>query len=281
MKRSFKLRLRCRDEAKGPVTAVCGIDGYLVSSMGQKIFVRAFDLDERLVGVAFLDVGVYVTTMRALKNLLIIGDAVKSVWFVAFQEDPYKLVILAKDPHRGSVTAADFFFADEQLSIVTCDEEGAIRMYEFDPESPESNKGQKLLCRTEFHGQSEYRSSVTIARRMKGEDMVAPQAKLICGHPDGSLTALVPVDDTTFKRLHLLQGQLTRNVQHVAGLNPRAFRIVRNDYVSKPLSYGILDGRLLTSFEDLPLIRQSEITRQIGTERTTVLHDLNELGGSW
>jgi cleavage and polyadenylation specificity factor subunit 1 len=103
MKRSFKLRLRCRDEAKGPVTAVCGIDGYLVSSMGQKvdkysramrtplmllllqIFVRAFDLDERLVGVAFLDVGVYVTTMRSLKNLLIVGDAVKSVWFVAFQ----------------------------------------------------------------------------------------------------------------------------------------------------------------------------------------------------
>ena len=46
---------------------------------------RAFDLDERLVGVAFLDVGVYVTTLRSLKNLLIIGDAVKSIWFVAFQ----------------------------------------------------------------------------------------------------------------------------------------------------------------------------------------------------
>ena len=53
--------------------------------MSFQIFVRAFDLDERLVGVAFLDVGVYVTTLRALKNLLIIGDAVKSVWFVAFQ----------------------------------------------------------------------------------------------------------------------------------------------------------------------------------------------------
>lgn len=73
-------------------------------------------------------------------------------------------------------------------------------MYEYDPQSkcdvsralrgflsgshiegPESSNGQKLLCRTEFHSQSEYRSSVTIARRMKGEDMVAPQAKLICG----------------------------------------------------------------------------------------------------
>jgi len=36
---------------------------FLISLL--QIFVRAFDLDERLVGVAFLDVGVYVTTMRA------------------------------------------------------------------------------------------------------------------------------------------------------------------------------------------------------------------------
>jgi len=35
-KRWYKLRLRCRDEAKGPVTAICGFNGYLVSSMGQK-----------------------------------------------------------------------------------------------------------------------------------------------------------------------------------------------------------------------------------------------------
>ena len=115
------------------------------------------------------------------------------------QEDPYKLAVLAKDPRKVCITAADFFFVDQQLSIVTCDEEGAVRMYEYDPhskfvylhlapacsfaspEGPESNNGQNLLCRTEFHSQSEYRSSTTIARRMKGEDMVAPQAKLICG----------------------------------------------------------------------------------------------------
>ena len=53
-----------------------------------QIYVRAFDLDERLVGVAFLDVGVYVTSLRAVKNLLVIGDSVKSVWFVAFQVSP-------------------------------------------------------------------------------------------------------------------------------------------------------------------------------------------------
>ena len=42
-------------------------------------------MDERLVGIAFLDVGLYVTSLRSLKNLLLVGDAVKSVWFVAFQ----------------------------------------------------------------------------------------------------------------------------------------------------------------------------------------------------
>jgi cleavage and polyadenylation specificity factor subunit 1 len=35
--RQYRLRLHVRDEAKGPVTAVCGINGYLVSSMGQKV----------------------------------------------------------------------------------------------------------------------------------------------------------------------------------------------------------------------------------------------------
>ena len=32
-----------------------------------------------------MDVGVYVTSLRTLKNLLLVGDAVKSVMFVAFQ----------------------------------------------------------------------------------------------------------------------------------------------------------------------------------------------------
>jgi cleavage and polyadenylation specificity factor subunit 1 len=50
-----------------------------------EVFVRAFDLDERLVGVAFLDAGVYITSIRCLKNFLVISDAVKSIWFVAFQ----------------------------------------------------------------------------------------------------------------------------------------------------------------------------------------------------
>lgn len=41
---------------------------------------------------------------------------------------------------------------------------------------------------------------------------------------DGALTTVVSVKDARFKRLQLVSDQLVRNAQHVAGLNPRAFR---------------------------------------------------------
>ncbi|KAJ8502824.1 hypothetical protein ONZ45_g11405 [Pleurotus djamor] len=184
--RWYKFRLMCRDDAKGPVTALAAFDGYLVSSMGQKIFVRAFDLDERLVGVAFLDVGLYVTSLKTLKNMLLVGDAVKSVMLVAFQEDPYKLVILGKDIQPLCAAMVDFFFVDEDMMIVTCDEEGVMRAYDFDPNDPESKDGKNLILRAEFHAQVEYRTSILTAKRSK-EDPVIPQARLLCGPSSPSL----------------------------------------------------------------------------------------------
>ncbi|KAF9031687.1 hypothetical protein BDZ89DRAFT_948625 [Hymenopellis radicata] len=280
-KRWYKLKLLCRDDAKGPVTALSGFEGYLVSSMGQKIFVRAFDADERLVGVAFLDVGVYVTSLRSVKNLLLIGDAVKSVSFVAFQEDPYKLVVLGKDLNRVCVTNVDFFFQEEEFSIVTSDEEGVVRIYDYNPTDPESRDGTALLLRTEYTSHAEYRTSAMIATRQ--QDALIPQTKLVYGATNGSIACLIPVDEAVSKRLELLQGQLTRNIQHTAALNPKVFRIVRNDFVSRPLSKGTLDGNLISQFACLSTTRQIEMTRQIGTERSVVLSDWISLtqGSAW
>ena len=57
------------------------------------------------------------------------------------QEDPYKLVILGKDPQHCCITRADLFFADGHMSIVTCDEEGIVRFYAYDPRGTSS-----VLC---------------------------------------------------------------------------------------------------------------------------------------
>ncbi|KAH7107502.1 CPSF A subunit region-domain-containing protein [Auriculariales sp. MPI-PUGE-AT-0066] len=279
--RQFKLRLLCRDEAKGPVSALCGINGYLVNSIGQKIFVRAFEQDERLVGVAFMDVGIYVTSLRSLKNLLLIGDAVKSVWFCAFQEDPFKLIPIGKDFQHVSLTTAEFFFAFGDMAIATTDELGVLRLLRYDPTHADSLDGQRLIYQTEFFQQADTRSAVTILRRSNEDAVEGPRSQLIYAGTDGSLAMLIPVDESTSKRLHLLSGQLTRNVQHIAGLNPRAFRVVRNDHVSRPLAKGILDGILLNIFHDLPPPKQAEFTKQIGTTRETILADLHFFQTAW
>ena len=94
------------------------------------------------------------------------------------------------------------------------------------------------------------------------------------------MTTLVSVKSARFKRLQLVSEQLVRNAQHVAGLNPRAFRTVRNE-LGKPLSKGILDGNLLEHFALQPTGRQREMMRQIGTDEVTVASDLVALGGFW
>jgi cleavage and polyadenylation specificity factor subunit 1 len=232
------------------------------------------------------------------------------------QEDPYKLVVLAKDARNQCVTTASFFFTEQTLSLVTSDEEGVLRMYEYDPHGapfslpsarcpahlrshgipdPDSKNGLELLCRTEYHGQIECRASVTVARRPRVTDAAVPQSKIMLGapsplaarhthpskprtaHPDGSLAALVPVDDDASKRLHLLAGQLARHVQHAAGLHPRAHRAVPGANERR----GVLDGALLSAFAALSLVRQAELTRQIGTERALVARDLGALGSAW
>ena len=114
----------------------------------------------------------------------------------------------------------------------------------------------------------------------------------------GGISTLVPLKAARFKRLQLLQGQLTRSVQHVAGLNPKAFRWVlqldpvlqsligsprhvANRYQSRALNKGILDGFLLQTFIDLPTNKQRDLVAPIGTNRETIINDLADLAFTW
>lgn len=64
-------------------------------------------------------------------------------------------------------------------------------------------------------------------------------------------------------------------------LTPCAHSIVKNDSVSRAITKGILDGELLADFEALPLGRQVELTKSVGTDPDTVLANLKGLGTVW
>lgn len=80
-----------------------------------------------------MDVGVYVTSLRCLKNLLLVTDAVKSVWFVAFQEDPFKLTVLSKETSSLRLCGSEFFFEDSEFDILSVGIDGVLRLHAYDP----------------------------------------------------------------------------------------------------------------------------------------------------
>lgn len=276
-----RLRLICSEDATASVTALANIGTYLVHAIGQKVYVKALDREDRLVAVAFLDVGAHVTTLRSFKNLLLVGDFIKSTWLCAFQEEPFKLEVLSRDLQDASTVSVDFMTSAEghRAALVASDRDGVCRVLEYDPEHASS--GDRLIRRAEYHLGSRVTQSSLVARRGRaaGEVDGVPGSQLLLSAADGSLSTLVPVRSARFKRLQLLQTQLLRSIPHVAGLNPRSNRTVSNDLHARPLNRGILDGPLLRAFEILPRHRQREICEPIGTTRETVLNDLVELAG--
>ncbi|GAA5885680.1 hypothetical protein JCM16303_003111 [Sporobolomyces ruberrimus] len=274
-RRDHILKLRFFEDTKSIVGNICDLNGYLFLSMGQKLYARAFEQDEVLIAVGFLDLGVHVTSLTALKNFLLIGDAMQSVALVAFQEDPYKLVFLGRDYRPSRISNANFLVNEGRVSFVTGDDKGVLRMFEYDPSNIASHAGQRLLCRTEYHAGSESIATMLFAKHAPNED--PKQNGILFGGIDGSLYTLVPVRDAVFRRLATLQATMTRHVLHFGGLNPRGYRIVKNDTVSRAITKGILDGDLLSRFEYLSLDIQTELALYCGTDVDTVLANLRTL----
>ncbi|TKA55836.1 hypothetical protein B0A53_02974 [Rhodotorula sp. CCFEE 5036] len=165
-----QIRLMYFEEAKAAVNNVCDLNGYLFLSMGQKLYARAFEQDEFLLAIGFLDVGVHVTTLTALKNFLLIGDEQQSISLVAFQEDPYKLVLLGRDFRPSRVGGANFIVNEGKLAFVSNDDRGVLRLFEYDPTNIASYAGHRLMCRTEYAAGSDSYASILFAKHLPNED---------------------------------------------------------------------------------------------------------------
>lgn len=130
------------------------------------------------------------------------------------------------------------------------------QIFYYAPKMSESWKGQKLLSRAEFH----VGAHVTKFLRLQmlstsdrsgsapGSDKTNRFA-LLFGTLDGSIGCIAPLDEITFRRLQSLQKKLVDAVPHVAGLNPRAFRLYRsNGKAHRPGPDSIVDCELLCKY---------------------------------
>jgi cleavage and polyadenylation specificity factor subunit 1 len=242
--------------------------------------------DGELNGIAFLDVNIFVINISAVKNLILISDVFKSVWFVCFQEDPPKIVALGKDHYPVQVYGAEFVVDNTLLSMIVTDSNKNLHVLSYSPYAVQSQGGQRLIRRGEIHT-GHYIQSFNKIRCQpsfyQNEWVQSLQYGCIGGTLGGGLVMVMPVSEKMFKRLYSLYSRMVTHLEHFCGLNPRGYRHVAN--LSKTIAVssvvtgppgprGILDGDLIRHFSQLPLYKQQELAAAIGSRPDRIIDDL-------
>jgi cleavage and polyadenylation specificity factor subunit 1 len=223
---NHKFKLFCKTDEKSPVSALCDVNGCLLAAIGTKIIMYSMEEGE-LNGIAFLDVNIYVISISAVKNLILISDVFKSVWFVVFQEDPPKMVALAKDHYPVQVYGADFIVDDNSLSMIVSDAQKNLHVLSYAPYAVQSQGGQRLIRRGEMHAGLHIHSFNKLRCRPnlhQDEWVPSKQYVTIGGTLSGGLVLIQPISEKMFKRLYSLYSRMVTHLEHACGLNPRGYR---------------------------------------------------------
>ncbi|KAI8337525.1 CPSF A subunit region-domain-containing protein [Chlamydoabsidia padenii] len=281
---NHKFKFLHKEDVKGAVTAMCEVSGHLAACIGSKMIVWSFEDNESLVGVAFIDVQIYVTCMCSIKNFILLGDVQKSVWFLGFQLEPAKLVLLGKDYQSFEVGSVNYIIDDKSLYLMVGDTDDNMNIYQYAPFNLQSIAGQKLMRRGDFHVGSQVKTMVRLPQIEHDDKGFRYSRRHFClfGSSTGSISVVSPIPEKTFKRLSTLYGQLVNNIQHVAGLNPRAYRLIKGSKqrMASNRTKAVLDGDLIQAFAGLAVDRQRGLTKQIGTSVPRIMEDIVEIMGT-
>lgn len=282
--KSFQVSEVYSKELKGAISALASLQGHLLLASGPKIILHKWTGSE-LNGVAFYDVPpLYVVSLNIVKNFILLGDIHKSIYFLSWKEQGSQLNLLAKDFGSLDCLATEFLIDGSTLSLIVSDDQKNVQIFYYAPKMSESWKGQKLLSRAEFHVGAHITKFLRLQLLPTSSDRTTPGSDktnrfgLLFGTLEGSIGCIAPLDELNFRRLQSLQKKLVDSVSHVAGLNPRSFRHFHsNGKAHRPGPDSILDCELLVHYEMLALEDQLDIANQIGTTRTQIMSNLNDL----
>ena len=179
-----KLRLMTSADVKTTIACIQELRGAVLVSQGTRIILHAFENDDSLQGCAFVDSLLYSSQASSLGGLFALGDAQRGVSLYGYQEEPPRMAQLARSMDynllsRQSITSIQLVpHADDDVLIVSADQNGNLMAHQYAPRNPRSLGGSKLLlaagCRL---------STVIVCMHRLGD-------LLILQGMDGSISAL-------------------------------------------------------------------------------------------
>lgn len=275
----FRLKEVYTKEQKGPVSAISHVMGFLVSAVGQKIYLWQLK-DNDLIGVAFMDTNIYVHEMVSVKSYILVADVYKSISLLRFQEDFRTLSLVSRDYNQLMVYSIEYVVDNQNLGFVATDTNANIIIYMYQPESRESNGGQRLMRKADYHLGQQIHSMFRMQCSLRDKKCPNYESKHVTFYStlDGGFGFCLPLPEKTYRRLFMLQNVLLVHSEHLCGLNPKVYRTVKNTkkLMTNP-SRCIVDGELVWSFLSLPHNEKMDVAKKIGTKVEEIIADLTEI----
>jgi cleavage and polyadenylation specificity factor subunit 1 len=191
------------------------------------------------------------------------------------------------------VVTAEFMPHGKQLYILVADSDKNLQVFQYDPESPKSASGRRLVHRSTFHtghfpvcmnllpntavaGAASRENSPDEMEVDEEQDSRAPQKQVLVATQTGVLALVTPVDELIYLRLNALQTYMTSQVEHACGLNPRGYRAAESERLGIK---GIIDGTMLKRWCELSKQRRAEACSRMGIGESIVRADLALISG--
>lgn len=263
---NFKLSEVFQEEIRGTVSTICDISGRFLINQSQKVIVRDVQEDNSVVPVAFLDIPVLVTDAKSFGNFLIIGDAMQGFQFIGFDAEPYRMIPLGRSILKMETISLEFLVNGGDLFFAITDTDNILHVFKYAPDEPNSLSGQRLVHCTSFNLHSTNTCMTLLPKNEEFDNSESENRtfQAIGGQVDGSLFKILPLREDTYRRLYVLQQQISEKEVQLGGLNPKMERLANDHYKTTHVVRPMLDFNVIERFKVLSVDRRKQISQKVG-----------------